>query len=99
MSHHYYLKIPFAIRSWYPGAAPPEWREAIWSDVTESGGRLVFERLSANDLGERIALHGDRFYVQVGRDKDRFDTLYVIRIEPAENNLPRTTPVKLSCRI
>ena len=88
----YYLKIPFTIRSWYPGVPPGNWRETVYEDVTERGSGLVLERLVPNEAGERIALHGDRFYVQVGRDKDRFDALYVIRIEPAENNLPRSTP-------
>ena len=95
----YYLKVPHAIRAWYPGVAPGNWRECIFEDVTEQGSRLVLEHLPPNEEGERIALHGDRFFVQVGRDKDRFDALYVIRIEPAENNLPRSTPENVHCRI
>ena len=59
----------------------------------------MLEHLPPNEGGERIALHGDRFFVQVGRDKDRYDALYVIRIEPAERNLPRSTPENIYSRI
>ena len=99
MKQRYYLKIPFSIRSWYPGVIPADWREAIWRDVTEHGSALVFEQLPPNDLGERLALHGEQFCVQVGRDKDRYDTLYVIRIEPAERSLPRSNPLRVACDI
>ena len=98
MSRHY-LKIPNSIRNWYPGTAPSDWRETIYRDVTEEGRRLVLERLPANEMGDRLGLHGDRFYVQVGRDKDRYDTFYVIRIESADRHPLRQVPVKFDCQI
>jgi hypothetical protein len=99
MKQRHYLKIPLSIRTWYPGAAPADWRETIWRDITEHGSALVFERLPANDLGERLARYGEHFCVQVGRDKDRYDALYVIRIESADRSLPRSNPIRVSCDI
>lgn len=94
----HYLKIPYTIAPWVPGGAQGDWRAAVHADVA-ANGELVLEHLSANHLGARSAIHGDRYCIEIGRDRDRRDCVFLMRIEPAEDRLPRSTPLKLRTRL
>src|SRR5690242_18334063 len=89
----HYIKIPTTLRSWFPGGAPPSWRDEIFADATAEGTKLVIERIAPNSEGVRAALYGDRFSYEVGKDRDREDTLFLMRIEAADRKLPRTVPI------
>ena len=88
--HRHYLKIPATIAQYYPGIRPTAWREAIFADLTELGQAMTVETLPDNPSGARAALHGDRFYAEVGRDRDREDALFLIRINEVRH--PRSVP-------
>ena len=92
----HYIKIPYTVAPWVPGGATGDWQTDIWKDVTEEGQQLVVEYLTPNARGDRSALHGDRFYVEIGRDRDRQDTVFLMKIKPAESQLPRTIPESMS---
>jgi len=77
----YYLKIPTTIQYWFPGGAPADWRTRAFDDATEKGTRLTYHALRPNAEGARLALYGDEFYFEVGRDRERADTLFLTRIE------------------
>ena len=77
----HYLKIPSAIQYWFPGGAPADWRTRAFNDATEKGTRLTYHALRQSAEGPRLALYGDEFYFEVGRDRDRADTLFLTRIE------------------
>lgn len=97
MKRHY-LKIPASVATWMPDGAEGDWRGRILADI-EGDGRLVVERMPPNDLGDRAAIHGDEYYIEIGRDRDpsRRDTLFLMRV--AAQRLPRRAPVKLVCGI
>jgi hypothetical protein len=97
MSKRHYLKIVNTIASWVPGGAGEDWRGDIFRDVFREGEKLVLEPLVPNDRGVRAGLHGDRFYVEVGRDRERGDALFLMRVEYAR--LPRRQPTHLTRRI
>ena len=44
-------------------------------------------------------MHGDRFYVEIGRDRDRRDTVFLMRVQSAEARLPRSYPVTLKTEL
>ena len=92
--HRHYLKIPATIAQYYPGIRPAAWREAIFADLTEMGQAMTVETLPDNARGARAALHGDRFYAEVGRDRDREDALFLIRINEVRH--PRSVPQRFS---
>ena len=77
----HYLKIPTTIQYWFPGGAPADWRTRAFDDATEKGTRLTFHALRPSAEGPRAAVYGDEFYFEVGRDRDRTDTLFLTRIE------------------
>ena len=91
----YYIKIPYTVAPWVPGGATGDWQTDIWRDITSNGREVVIEFLPPNARGDRSALHGDHFYVEVGRDRDRRDTVFLLRVQSAEARLPRTYPVTL----
>jgi hypothetical protein len=44
----------------------------------------------------RVALHGDKYYFEVGRDRERDDTIFFTRIEAAsDQRQPHSTPRKI----
>jgi hypothetical protein len=92
MKRHY-LKIPTTIAPWVPGGAKGDWQSEIYHDVSGGGRELVLEFLEANDKGPMTALHGDRFYVEIGRDRDRPDGVFAVKVQAATN--PRRMPVRL----
>lgn len=98
MAPTHYLKIPFGLRDWYPGTPPDNWRDVINDDLGK-GSRLIVEPLAPNDRGARVALRGERFYYEAGRDRDRLDTLFIMRLEPAEHRARRKTSVAYNCRL
>ena len=95
----HYLQIPHTIAPWVPGGATGDWRERIWKDVTNRGRSVVVEHLQPNERGDRSAFHGDEFYVEIGRDRQRPDTVFVLRIQSAESKLPRSIPHTLKVAI
>ena len=99
MKRHY-IKIPPKVAPWVPDGAEGDWRGRIVRDVA-GGSHLVVEPMSSNDLGVRAAVHGDHYYIEIGRDRDlsRSDTVFLMRVESADRRLPRRSPVKLACEI
>lgn len=99
MKRHY-IKIPPSLAPRVPGGAEGDWRGRIVRDVADTD-RLVVEPMPSNDLGVRAAVHGDHYYIEIGRDRDpnRADTVFLMRIESADQRLPRRPPVKLACEI
>lgn len=95
MKRHY-LKIPTTIAPWVPGGARGDWQGEIFHDVTGTGNEVVLEFLDRNDRGPISALHGEKFDIEIGRDRDRPDGVFVIRIQPATN--PRRVPVRLQAQ-
>jgi serine/threonine protein kinase len=95
MKRHY-LKISNNIAQWVPGGTRGDWQGDIFSDVTK-GGELVLEYLEPNERGAKSALHGDRFYVEIGRDRERPDSVFLVRVQTASN--PRRTPLHLHSRL
>jgi hypothetical protein len=87
----HYLKVPATIQQYFPGGAAVNWRAAAFEDATEGGTRLTLTQIPSNDQGPRLAVFGDRFYFEVGKDRDRSDTLFLTRIERARspNRVPR----------
>lgn len=96
MARHY-LKIPSTIQAYYPGGAPEDWRVKAFEDATEGGKRLVLTPLPANDQGVRASVFGEDLYFEIGRDRNREDTIFVTRIERGRN--PSQTPRALDCEI
>src|SRR5690349_12741534 len=80
-----------------PGGAHGDWQKAIWSDISSTGQPLSVEFLEPNQKGDRTAIFGDRYYVQVGRDWDpeRRDTVVAIYLGSADARLPRRVPTRL----
>ncbi len=93
----HYLKVPVTIQQYFPGGAPENWRVAAFEDATEGGTRLTSTLIPANDQGPRVALFGDRFYFEVGKDRDRSDTLFLTRIEFARS--PSRVPRIIDCEM
>src|SRR5687767_14168877 len=93
----HYLKVPVTIQQYFPGGAPENWRLAAFEDATEGGTRLTSTLIPANDQGPRVALFGDRFYFEVGKDRDRSDTLFLTRIEFARS--PSRVPRIIDCEM
>lgn len=86
----HYLKVPAFVASWYPGERSDDWRFAIFNDVTDRGRAVIVEPLPNNAKGPRVAIHGDRFRIEAGKDDYRDDTLFVMRLENATE--PRRGP-------
>jgi len=93
----HYVKVPSTIQQFFPGGAPENWRAAAFEDATEGGTRLTLTTIPANDQGPRLAVYGERFYFEVGRDRDRSDTLFLTRIERAKS--PYRVPRVVDCEI
>lgn len=93
----HYLKVPGTIQQYFPGGAPENWRAAAYEDATEGGTRLTLTLIPANDQGPRLALFGDRFYFEVGKDHDRSDTLFLRRIERGKS--PYRVPKIVDCEM
>ena len=96
MQRHY-VKVPSTIQQYFPGGAPENWRAAAFEDATEGGTRLTLTTIPANDQGPRLAVYGDRFYFEVGRDRDRSDTLFLTRIARAKS--PYRVPRVVDCEM
>lgn len=96
----YYIQIPPSVAAWVPDGADGDWRDRIVRDVA-GGSRLVVEPMPSNDRGVRAAVHGDRYYIEIGRDRDpsRSDTLFLMRVESASQRLPRRSPVRVACEV
>lgn len=92
----HYLKVPPSIERWVPGGARARWQQDIFNDLTERGTRLVLEPIPGNDLGVRAAVHGEKYYAEIGRDRDRSDALYLTRIEL--HRLPRRNVMTVEAR-
>ena len=94
----YYVKISPSVAAWVPDGAEGDWRGRIVTDVA-GGSRLVVEPMPSNHQGVRAAVHGDHYYIEIGRDRDpsRSDAVFLVRVESAR--LPRRSPVKLACEI
>ena len=99
MKRHY-IKISPSVATWVPDGVEGDWRGRIVTDVA-GGSRLVVEPMPSNDLGVRAAVHGDHYYIEIGRDRDpsRSDTVFLLRVESADQRLPRREPVKFACEI
>lgn len=99
MKRHY-IKIPPSVAQWVPDGDEGDWRSRIVRDVT-GGDHLVVEPMPSNDLGVRAAVHGDHYYIEIGRDRDpnRSDTVFLMRIESADQRLPRRSPVRRACEM
>ena len=99
MKRHY-IKISPSVATWVPDGVEGDWRGRIVMDVA-GGSRLVVEPMPSNDLGVRAAVHGDHYYIEIGRDRDpsRSDTVFLLRVESADQRLPRREPVKFACEI
>ena len=95
----HYIKIPYTVAPWVPGGAKGDWQTEIWRDITGNGREVVIEFLPPNAGRDRSALHGDHFYVEVGRDRDRRDTVFLMRVQSAEVRLPRRYPVTLKTEL
>ena len=95
----HYLKISYTVAAWVPGGAKGDWQTEIWRDITSNGREVVIESLPPNARGDRSALHGDRFCVEIGRDRDRRDTVFLMRVQAAEARLPRSCPVTLKTEL
>ena len=95
----HYLQIPFSLQEWFPGGAPENWRNVIHDDAWKGGRRLILETLPPNDRGDRVAIRGERFYYEAGRDRKRSDTIFLMRIEPAEHRVRRETSRSYACRL
>lgn len=93
----YYMKIPTMILSYFPGSPPPDWKERAFDDATECGTRLTLMELVPNEKGVRAALFGVDFYFEVGIDKGRTDTLFLMRIERAKP--PSRVPTAVDCEV
>ena len=53
------------------------------------------EALLPNAGGVRSAVHGNDFYFEIGRDRSRPDTAFLVRIERmTDSRLPRRSPVR-----
>lgn len=89
MSRHY-IVVPKLLQPFFPGGAPPNWRDVAFDDATERGTSLTIERLAPNDDGVRVAIYGDRFYFEAGRDKYRNDTLFLFKILRADAMVRRS---------
>ena len=96
----HYIKIPPSVAEWVPDGADGDWRDRIVKDVA-GGGHLVVEPMPSNDLGVRAAVHGDRYYIEIGRDRDpsRSDTVFLMRVQSADQRLPRRSPVNVACEV
>ena len=92
--------IPPSVSAWVPDGAEGDWRDRIVTDVA-GGNCMVVEPMPSNDLGVRAAVHGDRYYIEIGRDRDpsRSDTVFIMRVESADQRLPRRSPVKVACEL
>ncbi|MCY4119889.1 MAG: hypothetical protein OXG72_03100 [Acidobacteria bacterium] len=99
MKRHY-ITIPPSVAAWVPDGAKGNWRDRIVQDVA-GGNVLVVEPMPSNDLGVRAAVHGDRYYIEIGKDRDpsRSDTVFLMRVESADQRLPRRLPVKVDCEV
>ena len=95
----HYLQIPSSLQEWFPGGAPENWRNVIHDDAWKGGRRLILETLPPNDRGDRVAIRGDRFYYEAGRDRNRSDTIFLMRLEPAEHRARRESPRSYACRL
>lgn len=93
----HYLKVPNTIQNWFPGGAPADWRARAFDDVTERGTRLTVVTIPSNDQGPRLAVFGDQFYFELGRDRGRSDTLFLTRIEWAKS--PSQVPRIIECEV
>ena len=93
----HYLKIPVTIQQYFPGGAPIDWRQKAFDDATECGTRLTFHQMPPNALGPRVAVYGDTYYFEMGRDRERSDTLFLTRIELA--HMPSVVPTSLPVAI
>lgn len=74
------------------GAASGAWQDEVFQDITERGERIRYVTLVPTLQGPRLGLCGDKFFCEVGLDKDRDDTLFVSRIESADTRLPTVPP-------
>ena len=91
----HYVRIPPNIQNWFPGGAPPNWRDVAFNDLTEAGCCMHVETLLPNAGGVRSAVHGNDFYFEIGRDRSRPDTAFLVRIERmTDSRLPRRPPVR-----
>lgn len=97
LMNRYYLNISSTIERYYPGGAPPDWATRVFDDATNHGTGLRMLGLPRNWLGPRLAVFGEQFYFEFGRDRRRSDTFYLMRIERAK--LSTTSPRVLECQI
>ena len=92
----HYLKIAGNLFEWIPGGAVGDWQQQLFDDATYRGTKMVVERLPPNDKGVRAALWGERYYFEVGRDRDRADSMFLMRVERAEHRARRGQPITLA---
>lgn len=96
----HYLKILDFLEGYLPpDLAGEHWRQELFRDLTEDGRVLTVVPLPANDSGPRIGLCGDRAFCEAGLDRSRKDTLFLMRVEPADHRLPRTEPKKYEANL
>lgn len=95
----HYVKIPQTIATWVPGGATGDWQTAMWKDIANDGKELFLDYLEPNERGSRSALYGEKFYVEIGYDRDRADTVFVTRVQSADLRLPRRTPLRLKVEL
>ena len=97
----HYIKLIGNLQEYATQVDPsvPNWQEAVFSDVTEGGTKLIIECLQPNERGLRVGLCGDKYYCEAGVDRDRDDCLFVFKVESATRrqpkSIPRTYPAQL----
>jgi hypothetical protein len=67
---------------------------SVFDDLTRRGTELVYEPLTPNAQGPRIAIHGARASAEAGIDRDRDDTIFVYRLVPVYGTQSRLIPVR-----
>jgi len=69
-----------------------DWQQIVFNDITENGKKLTIVNIKDSDDRPAIALSGDIFYCEAGKDSYRDDVLVVFRLFSANLRLPDKMP-------
>jgi Protein kinase domain len=71
-----------------------DWAKALFDDITANGRMITTIDQPPNAEGPRIGLCGDTFFCEAVIDKNRPDSIFVSRVEKADDRLPTSIPEK-----